>query len=248
MKYHHLLLIVTIVFSPALAFGQNRFFVTEKNAIIDLTTYDKLKVDYLNSVKQLLPEQSDKIKIVDNLKQIRRTKDSLIYSYKWSLHIGDMKAEKNKTFEPDSLLNKKFVLPTLTTLSGTNINFRYLKGKPALINFWFTTCQPCIDEMPILNTLKKQLKDSVNFIAITYEPTDEVRKFLKKHKFNFLQITNAKKFVSSMNMKSFPINIFLDKNGVVRRIENGIPYIIGEKGDAKMSDGKEFLGALRDLL
>jgi cytochrome c biogenesis protein CcmG, thiol:disulfide interchange protein DsbE len=51
-----------------------------------------------------------------------------------------------------------------------------------------------------------------------------------------------------MNMTSFPVNIFLDKNGIVRKIEGGIPYIIDDSEEIKMGDGKEFLTALRELL
>ena len=56
-------------------------------------------------------------------------------------------------------------------------------------------------------------------------------------------------------MSAFPINIFLDKNGIVKRIENGIAYEIDAKNLAdmniknmKMGDGKEFKAQLRALL
>jgi hypothetical protein len=49
-------------------------------------------------------------------------------------------------------------------------------------------------------------------------------------------------------MSSFPANIFLDKNGIVRKIENGIPYIVDENGKMRMGDGNEFLETLRELL
>lgn len=102
--------------------------------------------------------------------------------------------------------------------------------------------------MPVLSGIKTQLKDSVNFIAITYEKTEKTKAFLKKHKFSFRQIANAEKFTNSMNMSAFPVNIFLDKNGIVRKIESGIPYIIDNNKKMKMGDGKEFIAVLRELL
>jgi thiol-disulfide isomerase/thioredoxin len=41
-------------------------------------------------------------------------------------------------------------LPEMSNwLNGKKISFTELNGKPTLINFWFTTCAPCIDEMPV---------------------------------------------------------------------------------------------------
>ena len=52
-----------------------------------------------------------------------------------------------------------------------------LIGKPTMINFWFTRCAPCIDEMPVLNKIKEKYKDDFNFIAITYEKKEDVEKY-----------------------------------------------------------------------
>jgi hypothetical protein len=102
--------------------------------------------------------------------------------------------------------------------------------------------------MPVLNAIKTQLKDSVNFVAITFEPTEKTRAFLKKRKFTFTQIADAKEFTESMHMSGFPVNIFLDKNGIVRKIEKGIPYIVDDNKKVKMGNGKEFIETLRELL
>ena len=36
-------------------------------------------------------------------------------------------------------------------VNGNKLNKKDLKGKVIVINFWFTTCQPCIQEIPLLN-------------------------------------------------------------------------------------------------
>ena len=232
----------------SVAFGQAKYIRTNEGDIVDSVTYSKLKDAQIERIKKNFPTKDIKIVIRDNFKEIKRTKDSLIYSIKWDIKIGDPTIKKSKSFEPEDYIDKEFPLPTLTTLDNKKISINSLKGKPTLINFWFTTCKPCIEEMPVLSVIKTQLKDSVNFIAITYETTEKTKVFFKKHKFNFTQIANAKKFTESMNMQAFPVNIFLDKNGIVRKIESGIPYILYDKKQMKMSDGKEFLATLRELL
>ena len=52
--------------------------------------------------------------------------------------------------------NKEFPKFDLNTLMDKNFNSEQLKGKPTMINFWFTRCAPCIDEMPVLNKIKEK--------------------------------------------------------------------------------------------
>jgi len=236
------------ILTCALAFGQTKYIKTTDGQIMDTIKYNKLKAALVDKMKNIFPTKDLKVTIIDNFNEIKKTKDSLIYTYKWDIQIGDPIVKEKKSFEPDDYINKEFPLPTLKTLDNKSISINDLKGKPTLINFWFTTCKPCIEEMPVLSEIKNQLKDSVNFIAITFEPTEKVRVFLKKYKFNYTQIASASKVTDSMNMKTFPVNLFLDKNGIVRKIESGIPYILDDKKQMKIGDGKEFIATLRELL
>lgn len=244
----NILLLTTLSTLTSVAFGQTKYIKTNDGSIVDTATYAKMKTEHVEKMKSIFPTKEVKVTIKDNFKEVRRTPDSLIYTYKWDIKIGDPKAKEEKSFEPDDYIDKEFVLPVLTTIDNQKISIKDLKGKPTLINFWFTTCKPCIEEMPVLNAIKTQLKDSVNFVAITFESTEKTRTFLKKRKFTFTQIADAKEFTESMHMSAFPVNIFLDKNGIVRKIESGIPYIVDEKKKMKMGDGKVFLEALRELL
>lgn len=247
MKIKLFFLTVTFLVS-AQTFGQTRYIMTNEGDVVDTVAYYKMKEAKIEKLKSVLPFKDIKVLIKDNFKLIRKNQDSLIYSYEWDIKIGEPKVKETKSFESDDYLDKEFPLPLLTTLDNKKISIDNLKGKPTLINFWFTTCKPCIEEMPVLSSIKSQLKDSVNFIAITFEKTEKVKAFFKKHKFSFRQIANAEKFIDSLNMTAFPVNIFLDKNGIVRKVESGIPYIIEDKKKMRMGDGKEFLTALRELL
>lgn len=241
------LLIASVAVDTAVS-GQTTYIKTPQGNIVDTSTYANMKAEKIEKFKKIFPTKEVKVTIKDNFKEIRRTEDSIIYSYEWDIQISDPNAKKQKSFEPNDYIDKEFPLPTLTTLNKKKINIDSLKGKPTLINFWFTTCKPCIEEMPVLNAIRTKLKDSVNFVAITFEPTEKARNFLKARKFSFIQIANAKVFTDSMHMSSFPANIFLDKNGIVRKIESGIPYIVDENGKMRMGDGNEFLETLRELL
>lgn len=61
-----------------------------------------------------------------------------------------------------------------------------------------------------------------------------------------------KKLIDELGISAFPVNIFLDKNGIVKGIEGGIPIVFEIKNmnskNMKMGDGKEFKAQLRALL
>ena len=111
-----------------------------------------------------------------------------------------------------------------TTLDGQKINFSDLKGKVVVLNFWFTRCEPCIAEMPGLNHLVDTYagKD-VAFISFTYDSTDMVKTFLKKHPFKFKIVANN----DSIRRQAFklfsvwPYNIIIDKNGKIAFMDFG---------------------------
>lgn len=127
-------------------------------------------------------------------------------------------------FIPDNYLKKEFKIPVLRTVDNVKIVDADLKGKPTLINFWFTSCKPCLEEMPALNAMKRRFRDSVNFIAITYESKGSVVKFLQKHPFDFVQVAGAKSFTDHLGMRAYPCSIFLNRDGLVEAIDIGLPY------------------------
>lgn len=49
---------------------------------------------------------------------------------------------------------------TRSTIHGEPITLADLRGRPVIINFWATWCQPCLVEMPILQTLYEAYQDA----------------------------------------------------------------------------------------
>jgi thiol-disulfide isomerase/thioredoxin len=158
----------------------------------------------------------------------------------------DLKDSKSKKSKIENLIGDEFLDFKFKDITGKVISLQSLKGKPTLINFWFTKCQPCIDEMPHLNKLKNKYKKSMNFISMTYENKAAVKKFLSKREFNFNHITNLKGYTDRLELESFPVNVFLDKNLIIREVESGLPY---EKVNGKMAikDASDFEEIIKNL-
>lgn len=131
----------------------------------------------------------------------------------------------NKTFKENiyDFIGKELPKFELMLLNGKILNSESLKGKPTLINFWFSNCAPCIEEMPLLNEIKSTFGDEVNFISITYQNLNEVSEFLKKFDFNFMHLVNSKEYLKQFGTFGYPKTLILDKNLVITEIEKMIP-------------------------
>jgi thiol-disulfide isomerase/thioredoxin len=124
--------------------------------------------------------------------------------------------EVNIYAEMDKFLGKKLPFENLIDLNGNKINLKSLEGKPTMINLWFVHCPPCIEEIPELNRIKVNYGDKVNFLAITFNDKEQVEKFLLKNAFRFTHIIDAQSEINKINNKSYPLNIYLDKDGIIK--------------------------------
>lgn len=167
------------------------------------------------------------------IRNTRKTKDSIIHKVTFKkdekVFLKMVWPSFSKKFE-----EKELPYFSLKTLMGETLNSDQLKRKPTMINFWYTKCVPCIQEMPYLNELKKKYKDQVNFIAITFDKKDKVNAFLEKRDFDFSHVIDAKDYINKLELKVYPMNLFLDKNGVLKYVKMGIPH--RKEGEEYLND------------
>ncbi len=110
------------------------------------------------------------------------------------------------------------------TISGEPISLAELSGKVVVINFWFTSCAPCITEMPALNRLVDEFKGKdVVFIALAKDDAQELARFLDKRQFNFNIVASTNKIAISycIDIFGWPTSMVVDKGGIVRKISSG---------------------------
>lgn len=150
--------------------------------------------------------------------------------------VYDERARQQAKIEAfrNSLINKPLGSFRLTDLNNKKWVSEELTGKILVINFWFTACKPCILEMPHLNKLVADNKDSVVFIAPAPENEAQLRKFLKRYSFGYNIIPSSTEFISSMNIEHFPTHLVIDKEGVIRQVFIGYADDIKEKLQAEI--------------
>jgi len=106
---------------------------------------------------------------------------------------------------------------SLQTISGEKIETKDLKGKVIVINLWFTTCHPCIAELPALNKLVKEYKDkNVVFLGLSTDTKEYLNsEFFPKYKFDFKIIPGAVDIVEKIGHTGFPTTYIIDMKGKV---------------------------------
>ena len=115
------------------------------------------------------------------------------------------------------------------------------------MNFWFTRCAPCLDEIPVFNQLVKEHQNAFHFLAISFEKASTVERFLNKQPFDFVHAVEAKAFIDSLQLSAYPTTLMLDRHGIVREVHGGLPYRFSPNGALKIGDGAELIEALQNL-
>ena len=60
---------------------------------------------------------------------------------------------------------------TFTKLDGSQSSIAAYRGKPLVVNFYASTCGPCVQEMPALQRLHEQLGEKVAFLGLDVQET-----------------------------------------------------------------------------
>lgn len=76
--------------------------------------------------------------------------------------------------------------PELIDLQGYQKILEQNKGKPLLVNFWATYCEPCRDEYPLLNELAKEYGPrGLKMVGVSMDQDGDLilmRRFLARYK------------------------------------------------------------------
>lgn len=121
---------------------------------------------------------------------------------------------------PPEGLNPGFRAPNFATtlLDGTEISLSDLQGQVVMLNFWFTTCPPCQEEMPAMQAvLDDYSEQGFTILGVNNrEAPQNITAFMDSIGVDFpigLDITGS--IQQQYGIWNYPTSIFLDANGVV---------------------------------
>ena len=103
---------------------------------------------------------------------------------------------------------------SVQTLSGKTVGKNSGKGKVVILEFWSTSCQPCVASIPQENEFIKSLNHKAEVIGITADPPSVVRKFLHSHPMSAnIGLDPSGKTSGSFRVEALPTAIIIDRFG-----------------------------------
>jgi peroxiredoxin len=109
--------------------------------------------------------------------------------------------------------------PQFTISDGTNsADLSKLRGHIVLLNLWATNCAPCIEELPSLLALQRQMPD-LAIVAVSWDQDpDAYQRFLTRHNIDLLTIRDPDQKIAAMyGTAQIPETYVIDRNGILRR-------------------------------
>ncbi len=111
----------------------------------------------------------------------------------------------------------------LPDINGRQVALDQYRGKVVLLDFWATWCGPCRMTMPVLEDLQKEFPDTMVLLAINLqEPKDAVLEYMRQQKLKSqILLDEAGTVGSRYGTEAIPMQVLIDKTGVVRDILTG---------------------------
>jgi thiol-disulfide isomerase/thioredoxin len=135
-------------------------------------------------------------------------------SMKWFNDFQDKLAEY--------MTGKKAPAFQVMSVDSQYFDLAALKGKVVVLNFWYMSCPPCRAEIPYLDKVVKNYKrKDVVFISFCSDRADRVKELLAQKPFSYNVIGSSAEIQKLYNICSYPTNVVIDKQGVIRLFKQG---------------------------
>ncbi|MBS1799307.1 MAG: TlpA family protein disulfide reductase [Acidobacteria bacterium] len=92
------------------------------------------------------------------------------------------------------------------------------RGKVVLLNFWASWCAPCIDELPSLMELHRQMPQ-IEIVTISMDEDPEAyQRFMTKNHIGLLAVRDPSQKIQTMyGTVQIPETYVIDRQGMLRR-------------------------------
>jgi cytochrome c biogenesis protein CcmG/thiol:disulfide interchange protein DsbE len=139
----------------------------------------------------------------------------------WTQLLTPAQQSSSQATPSDPLIGATAPDFTLTILNGSGnqkLSLADFKGKPVVINFWSSTCAPCNDEMPLLESQWERVRSQgIVFLGIDVEDTSsDGLKFLRQHGVTYTSVIDSTgATLVSYGVTYTPETIFINRAGKV---------------------------------
>lgn len=105
----------------------------------------------------------------------------------------------------------------LQTLDGESVALSDYIGKPVIVNFWATWCEPCEREMPEFQRFYEDYEGEVEILAVNVRDLNEqtVQKFVNEYGLTFPILLDSEDVFRYYQVINLPASYFIDENGIL---------------------------------
>jgi len=111
----------------------------------------------------------------------------------------------------------------LAGLAGGEIAFADYAGRPIVVNFFASTCAPCVREMPAIEAVKQDVGAEVAFVGVaTNDRVDAARRRADETGVTW-DLANDPQgaFITAVGGVVLPTTLFVDADGAVLEVHGG---------------------------
>jgi thiol-disulfide isomerase/thioredoxin len=115
---------------------------------------------------------------------------------------------------------------SLPDADGRTRSLAEWQGRPLLVNFWATWCEPCRREIPLLKSLRhERAGERLEIVGIAVDYPDSVQKYAKSHGIDYPVLIGDKGGLDAVNAfgmeMTLPFSVFADRGGQVVTLKVG---------------------------
>lgn len=124
--------------------------------------------------------------------------------------------------------------PMRESKGGASIDLNKFRGKVVYLDYWASWCGPCLESMPFMDQLSKEL--SAKGLEVVPVNVDEVPEdasaFLKAHPISMAVVSDSTgECPSKYDVQVMPSSFLIDKKGVIRHVHKG--FHSGDKSEIR---------------
>ncbi|MCZ8512696.1 TlpA disulfide reductase family protein [Paenibacillus filicis] len=105
----------------------------------------------------------------------------------------------------------------LSLLNGQAYTLKPGEGKPMIINFWASWCEPCKEEMPALSAIYETYRDQIELVAVTgKDEASAVNAFVREYKIPFpVLLDPGTEAAEAYRIVQIPTTYLVNKEGII---------------------------------
>lgn len=150
--------------------------------------------------------------------------DDLMFNIEFNV-LDDSKLEFDKPAVKIPLLEIGQFAPEIVSndLNDNKFQLSDYRGKVVVLDFWYTSCLPCIKLIQDFQLIKKEMnRDDVIFVGVNgVDKKERIAHFMEKKNMNFKSIYNAKDALAAYKIAAYPAYYVIDKEGKIQLASTG---------------------------